>query len=381
MELLKQITPKHSRDIVGNKLAIKTFIDILKQPGYTPKVILLLGPTGCGKTTLCNLVFSELNFKVYEINSKDNLNNLSTFIVHKTIDSYEETPRRKIIFIDNIDILINTERSTLSMVDNSIVHLIRTNTYMVLTSKFSEEKTIINALKKNVEIIKLTYPPIKDAFIYLSTILEDRDEEELLTIVKKQRGNIRDVILNIDNTQTELDQIVQDRGFNEYNNFEIMHAFFTNSKWNDVIAILNSDPSMMSYLLYENVMDEIYHNREAVAVMKSFLQINTLFIWASILEKFVQDNLEWSLYNPMQIIKIAGIFVVLKNLKTKKERKDVKFRFSQVLSKLSHKNMMYKKLQTITLPTVDLLNLIDAKQIQSSEDLKQVSSTYHKYFG
>lgn len=381
MELLKQITPKHSRDIVGNKLAIRTFIDILKQPGYTPKVILLLGPTGCGKTTLCNLVFSELNFKVYEINSKDNLNNLSTFIVHKTIDSYEETPRRKIIFIDNIDILINTERSTLSIVDNSIVHLIRTNTYMVLTSKFSEEKTIINALKKNVEIIKLTYPPIKDAFIYLSTILEDRDEEELLTIVKKQRGNIRDVILNIDNTQTELDQIVQDRGFNEYNNFEIMHTFFTNSKWNDVIAILNSDPSMMSYLLYENVMDEIYHNREAVAVMKSFLQINTYFIWASILEKFVQDNLEWSLYNPMQIIKIAGIFVVLKNLKTKKERKDVKFRFSQVLSKLSHKNMMYKKLQTITLPTVDLLNLIDAKQIQSSEDLKQVSSTYHKYFG
>lgn len=381
MELLKQITPKHSRDVVGNKLAIKTLIDILKQPSYTPKVILLLGPTGCGKTTICNLVFSELNFKVYEINSKEGLNNIATFIVHKTIDSYEEAPRRKIIFIDNVDILINTERSTLSIIDNSIVHLIRHNTYMVITSKFSEEKTITNALKKNAEIIKLTYPPIKDAFVYLSTILEDRDEEELLSIVKKQRGNIRDIVLNINNTQKELDQIVQDRGFNEYNNFEIMQAFFTNSNWNDVIAILNSDPSMMSYLFYENIMDEIYHNREAVAVMKSYLQINTYFIWASIIEKYVQDNLEWTLYNPMQIIKIAGIYIVLKNLKTKKERKDVKFRFSQVLSKLSHKNMMQKKINAIALPTVDLLNLIDAKQIQTNEDLKQISSTYHKYFG
>lgn len=380
MELLKQITPKHSRDIVGNRVAIKTFIDILKQPTHTPKVILLLGPTGCGKTTLCNLVFSELNFKVYEINSKDGLNNLSTFIVHKTIDSYEEIPRRKIIFIDNVDILINTERSTLSIIDNSIVHLIRNNVYMVITSKFSEEKTIVNALKKNAEIIKLAYPPIKDAFIYLSSILEDRDEEDLLTIVKKQRGNIRDVILNIDNTQQELDQIVRDRGFNEYNNFEIVQAFFTNSKWSDVISILHSDPSMISYLLYENVIDEVYHNREAVAVMKSLLQINTFFIWASIIEKYVQDNLEWSLYNPMQIIKIAGIYVVLKNLKTKKERKDVKFRFSQVLSKLSHRNMMAKKLSTITLPVTDLLHLIDAKQIEPTEDLKQVSSTYHKYF-
>lgn len=380
MELLNKITPKHSRDVVGNKVAIKTFIDILKQPTHTPKVLLLLGPTGCGKTTLCKLVFSELNFKVYEINSKEGLNNLSTYIVQKTIDSYEEAPRRKIIFIDNVDILINTERSTLTTIDNSIVHLIRNNIYMVLTSKLSEEKTIINVLKKNAEIIKLTYPPIKDAFIYLSTILEDRDEAELLATVKKQRGNIRDIILNIDNTQNELDQIVQDRGFNEYNNFEIMHAFFTNSKWNDVISILHSDPSMMSYLFYENVMDEIYHNREAVAVMKSFLQINTYFIWASVLEKYVQDNLEWSLYNPMQIIKIAGIYAVLKQLKTKKERKDVKFRFSQVLSKLSHKNMMQKKLNTMTLPTLDLLHLIDAKQIQPNEDIKQVSSTYHKYF-
>jgi adenylate kinase family enzyme len=380
MELLKQIAPKFSKDIVGNKLAIKSFIDILKNPQHSPKVILLVGPIGCGKTTICKLLFNELNFKVYELSSKDALEKGNTFIVNKTIDCFEKNPKRKILFIDDVDILINTERSTMTLVDNLIPNLIRTNTFLVLTSKLSEEKTVTAALKKSVEVIKLTYPTVKDAFAYLSDKLEDQDDEELLSIVKKQRGNIRDILLNLKNTEDEMDEIVKERGYGEYNNFEIISSFFLTQSWDNISAVMNTDPSMVSYLLYENVLDDIYNNREATAVMKSYQLINSFYIKASIIEKFMQDNLDWSLYNTVQIVKVGGVHVALKDLKKKTSRKETKFRFSQVLSKLSHKNIMQKKLSMSKLPLLDFVSLVDSKQIKSNEDTKQIITTYHKYF-
>ena len=379
MDLLQRVTPKTVKDVVGNKIMIKNLIDTLKDRQHSPKVLLLLGPTGCGKTTLCNLLFKELNFKVYEVGTKDTLAHANTYMLYRTIDSYVDT-KRPILFLDNIDILINTERAALSMVDDCITNLIRTNTYLLMTSKYSEEKTITNALKKNVEVFRMGYPPIKDAFIYLSSVLPDEPEEELLQIVKKQRGNIRDVVLNIKSSQKELDDIVKRRGYNEYNNFEIIQAFLLNNTWNDVLSILNNDPSMISYLLYENVIDDIYHNREANSTMSSYWRINSCYVSGSILEKHTHSHLDWSLYNLIQLIKVGGIYCILKNLKTKKERKDVKFRFSQVLSKLSHRNMMQKKFNSFTLPSIDMIHLIDAKLVEPTDDVKQISTTYHKYF-
>ena len=48
-----------------------------------------------------------------------------------------------------------------------------------------------------MKIINLNYPPIKDVFIYLTTVLPDDDEEYLLNIVKRQKGNMREIISEV----------------------------------------------------------------------------------------------------------------------------------------------------------------------------------------
>lgn len=380
MELLEKITPKSSQDIVGNKMAIKKFMDILKSSSYCPKVIALVGPIGCGKSLICSLAFKELNMKVYDVSTKETLKLASHYIVHRSIDSFLTDQPKKILFLDNIEILLATERSTMKMIDSCIPDLIRNNIFLVITSKPSEEKTLMAEFKKSIEIIKLTYPPIKDSFIYLSTVLEDEDEAKLLEIVKVQRGNIRDIILNLGQSKEETKLMLADREFKEYNNFEIIESFMANPSWDSVTAILNNDSSMISYLLYENILEEVYKNREATATLKTYLKINEYLIKGNILEKYMQDTLNWTIYNAIQMIKIGGIYVSICDLNRKVTRKEFKYGFSQILSKLSHRNIMNKKMVSIKVPTLDLINMIDHSIIELKDDCKQISVTYHKYF-
>lgn len=380
MELLNLIQPTSYKDIVGNRVAIKTLLDYLKESTNTPKLIGLIGPIGCGKTTICDLVFKELNFNVHNVSTKETLVNADNILTNRTIDHYINSSKKKILFLDNVEILMTIDKNALSIVDNIIPNLIRTSTYLVLTCKPSEEKALTTYFKKNIEIIKLGYPPIKDSFIYLSTKLPDIDEEQLLNIVKKQRGNIRDIVLNLQQSDQEITEIVKDRGFKEYNTFEIVQSFMFNNTWDTIDAILESDPSMVSYLLYENILDEVYNNREATMTMKTYNTIVNSMVDSNILEKFMQESLDWSMYNAVQITKIGGMYIALKDLKTKSSRKDIKFRFSQVLSKLSHKNIMNKKIYNVSLPYLDIINMINDNKIEFTNDGKQISTTYHKYF-
>ena len=141
------LTPKSSKDIIGNKFQIKYFTNLLKHP--IPKIIGLIGPYGCGKSLICSLVLKELHLD------------------------------KSVILIDNVE----------NMPDIDISNI---NTSIVITSR-----TSLISFKENIEIINLNYPPIKDVFIYLTTVLPDDDEEYLLNIVKRQKGNMREIISEV----------------------------------------------------------------------------------------------------------------------------------------------------------------------------------------
>lgn len=385
MEILDAIKPRNTRDAIGNRTAIRKLQDILKDPGHSPRVIALVGPVGCGKSLICNLTFRELDLKAYDVSTKETLQIATSFIVNKTIECYTERDRRKILYVDNVDILLQTERNAMSLIDSCIPDLIRNQTFMILTCRPVEEKSITNVLKKNVEVIKLSYPTVKDTFVYLSTKLEEEgieiEDDKLLEVVKKYRGNVRDVVLNLRQSANEMEEVVTDRGYKEYNPFEVVSSFLLDHSWKSVNAILNHDPSVISYLLYENALDDIYNNRDAKETMNSYSTMVSYMVQANVLERFMVENLDWSVYPAVQIVKIGGIYIALKDLKRKASRKDTKFRFSQVLSKVSHKNIMYKKFSGLPMSCWDAITLIDAGAIKFTGDYKQISSTYNKYFG
>lgn len=296
MELLESIKPQNTKDIIGNRLQINNFKNLIKQGG---KAIVLVGPVGCGKTLICDLVFKELKLKAYDVSNS--LQDIPTILQNKSIDGITN----RVLFLDNLEIVLETNRTALSTI-KKFLPLLKT-TCFVITTKQSEERTL-QGLK--VDIIKLGYPTTKDAFAYLLDKLPDIDEDRLLNIVKKQRGNIRDSVLNLYISNPELDEMVKDRGFAEYNNFEIVSSFISKPCW-------NIENSAVSYLLYENYPDEIYTNREATATLKFCKTMNNYFLQASLLEHHTKYA---------QTIRLGGMICGQEDLKRKKEQKSIKFR-------------------------------------------------------
>ena len=376
MELLKSIAPAKLQDLVGNKLQTKKLTDALADPEQ--KLVIISGPIGCGKTLLSKLALR--NFNTFEVISKEYINIAKSFVVNKTISCFEANPKRKAVFIDNVDVFMSTESKSLTLLEElwTIINT-KSQAALIITCKMAEERQVTTVFtKENPMLIKLGYPQIRETFLYLIDKLPEIPEEKLLALAKKYKGCIRDTVLNLYDTSPD-EQIVS---YKEYNNFEIVSAFFLNPAWKTINAILNCDPSLTCYLLYENILDEIYNNREALAVMKSYLALSDYFLAASIIDKYMQDNMDWELLTVSHCLKLGGMYCILNALKKKASRKDYTFRFSQVLSKQSHKNSMQKKLapnlHSVNIPTIDMINLIDSKQVNKTYSKNFV--TYNKYF-
>lgn len=407
MELLKQIQPLKVKDIIGNKIQIKHFQEILKDENVLSKIVLIIGPDGSCKTTLCNLILNELEFNVLDI-KKNNYTIkelgaiISSFLCNKTITSFFNK-KRKCVFIDNIDILFNTDRSVISVLEEIYPLFEKYKVFLVITCKCNEERKIIE-FKNKVEIIKINHPSIKDTFAFLSNSNDQLklniDYDYLLKIVNKYKGSIRDTILNLYTNDTE---ISINNVFKDMTQFEIIKKIYRkNHSIDEIIYLLKDDMNMVSYLLYENCPDELSSNFDLKVsknnILDIYIQINNTYLNSSKLEDYMYRNSEWLLYTLIQILKLQGVNIILKELKRKSIIKDVKYRFSQIISKISHKNIMNKKIKGIyrnnhNIDIYEIIALADKisidKNINTNGTRKKKKydmdecnfiNTYHKYF-
>ena len=383
MELLKKYTPKSSSDIIGNKIQIKKLKELLKPP----QIIGLLGPNGCGKTLILNLLFSELNYDVLEVYNKDTLNIINSFLSNRTIDSFV-CKKTKAVLVDNIDVLSSTDKISLTILDECYKKY--NKTLIVITGNFSNEKQLTETFKKNIEIIKVNYPCIRDSYIYISDLLTkesvEYDDEKLLDITTRHRGSIRDIMINMHQTQNELSIVKIDNTFKDYNNFEITKAMFLKPHSYDEVRHLD-DINVISFMIYENFPEEIYNNY-STKFATLYIDLNRYFVTSNIYEQFMYKTMNWGIYDMMQHLKLMGYNHIISNLTKKKTRKDLKYRFSQLLSKLSHKNIMNKKIEAIkdtnmNMSYTDILcisdNICKKKEKYGKEEMNFIN-TYEKYF-
>jgi hypothetical protein len=410
MDLLDKYSPKYVKNVIGNKIQIKKIIEQLKKVSLDTNeyIIGILGPNGCGKTLISNLIFKELNFNILNI-SKENYTSkeitvlIKNFCINKTIESYLN-PQRKIIFIDNIDIILSIDKHIISTLISCLDIIKKDKILMILTCKNSEEKKL-NEFKKDINIIKINYPSIKDTFVYLSNILIEKEkyditEDKILELVNQYRGSIRDVILNFkDSNETNI-EVRNKNIFKDMNIFEIVKKLACGEKYNinDIELILKNDASNISFILYENIIDEIYINRNYKKANKIFIQsyinINDSFINSCLIEDVMYSSSDWSLYYLMNLIRIMSVIIEINGIDKKIGFKDLKYRYSQLLSKISHKNIMNKKIQNINsnqFKVEELLNLSDniirkknmklrlKEKILNSDELNFIN-TYEKYF-
>lgn len=384
METLEIIKPTKIKDFVGNKLLIQKLIEIFKNKNYEKKFIGIVGPDGSGKTTICNIIFKNLDFEVLNI-SKENYSNKETlltinnFIKNKTIDSFFNK-KQKIVFFDDIDIISNIDRSIVSNLLSLKDDMKKYNIFIVITCNTRDEKKV-NDFKKDIEIFKLTYPSIKDTYAYLINKDITNDLENLLKLVQYYRGSIRDIIMNLDIGN---DNDPYKFMFKDMNNFEIITKIINNNiTINTITNMVVDDSNMITFLLYENFLNEI-SNKDYT--LKNHSKIIDYYIDSTTIETSIYETGNWNYMDVVNSLRILPIKIHITD--KDKKYKDNKYRFSQILSKISHRNMLRKKINNYAdinyINSDNIFMLTEATLIDETQknniDLSNFCTTYEKYF-
>ena len=401
MEILAKYAPTTLQEVVGNKIQIKRITDTLKNVGNEQKILGIQGPNGCGKSLFCNLIFKYLNFNVLEVNeAKDISIQISIFCLHKTIDAFFR-PQRKVIFIDNLETLIGQDKHVIASIMTCVPLVKAKQLFIIFTCKPNEDKKLTD-FKKEADVIKINYPSVKDTFVYLLDIITEKEklpnvsDERLLKLVNQHRGCIRDVVLSLQNSNESAEDIKRSNLFKDMNSFEIVRKILMSSNlcMDDIDGILNDDPGTVGFVLYENIPDELHNNYEILGMsfIDVLININQCFVDSCIIEDFVFKHTEWTLFQLIHLMRIAKSITEINNLKKKKSYKDTKYRFSQLLSKLSHKNIMSKKMKTSNdFDIEERLEIVDKiTRLHVNSKLRKVLpgmtldtnfiNTYEKYF-
>lgn len=379
MELLNYVTPKSVEKFVGNKMQTKTLSEFFISSGKK-NIICVIGPDGCGKSTLCDLMLKKHNKQVLEI-GKDNLVGsdikvvLHNFASNMTIDEMLHK-KEKVVFVDDIDILMTIDKFVLSKILSVDKVLRQKNIKVVLTCNLSEEKKM-NEHIKDMDIIKLAHPFYKDSYAYIMNCFHlhdiDHDAQVLLAVTQKCRGNIRETVLNLQSSLESLQEKMNEDSFKDLNNFEVTRKILSkNYTLDELVLYERGDIGIIPYMLYENLPDELDVNykikkgKHVSSLIDHYAKVNDAFIVASQFEDKAYSSMDWQYFDYGNMIKMHTIHSVLAELDKKATHKDVKYRFSQMLSKTSHKNIMAKKVKGLSNNmNVSKMMIVNAVDVQT----------------
>lgn len=390
MDLLDYVTPKSIDKFVGNKIQVKTFMEYLVGSSATKNIMCILGPDGCGKTVLCNLMFKKYNKQVLEI-GKDNLVGsdmkivLHNFASNMTIDSML-FKKEKVVFVDDIDILMNMDKLVFSKLLSVYKTLSSKNIKIVITCNLSEEKKI-SEHSKDLTVVKLVHPFYKDSYAHIMNCFDvynyEHDAQVLLSVVQKCRGNIRETVLNLQSSLDSLQAKMIEDSFKDLNNFEITRKILSkNYTLPELNMYLTGDIGIVPYMLYENMPDELDVNykfkkgKSAPSLIDYYNRMNDAFITSSYFEDKAYSSQDWKYFEYGNMMKMMSIHCILSDLDKKASIKDVKYRFSQMLSKTSHKNIMAKKVKGLSnnmnVSKMMIVNAVDV-QTQNNKEAQETA--------
>ncbi len=394
MDLLESLKPTKISDFLGNKIPIRTLQSSLNE--NKNHIICLVGPDGCGKSTLCNLLAESINAVVFKYNNYTDVtkDTLKSFIVNKTIESFLTQKKRKVIMLDKIESIISCDSSIVGVINDLSDLIIKYNVVILMTCKLHQHKKVTDDFKKlSPELVYINYPNIQDVFVHLSSfdlITDKMSPDNILKLCKTYKGNVREIILNFDIGITD-EQYKIESVFKDISQFDICKKLATVPFSIEELDILSStDIGLIPYLYYENIVDELNDNfSNKKELLQRYCHINSLFLDVTTLEESMFANRTWDNLTNLNLIKFYGCthFVFQKNERIPK--KDLTYRFSQMISKMSHKNIIYKRLKNILThnKNVSITMLMIFCDIFDHENVKNLSpddsylvKTYQKLF-
>lgn len=342
---IEKYKPKKSIDYIGHFKFINDFKERLNKNEFN-KIIVCIGYSGTGKTSMLKEIFKELKYDYKEFYNQDTFkSDINTYINYKTISQFFKK-EKKLIFIDDLEILSNDKGfiNYILNLDNKNIPIV-----CVINKIYSRKFT---DFKKKSEIFYIQKPTMDKCYKYIITICNNEnyeiDKNKLKNIkefIKNTNFNIKNILLNLDsllhNSKNTIDYNEVDTDL--YDNIDIL----IKNKYsiNELEKLIVGDITLISMLLHENFFT--YFNKKNI---KKIEEPNIINIYENILndiclsdniERYIYENNSWGLYSLMSIIKIYKLNDYYSKLKIDNDFN--KIIFTQILTKYSLRYNFNKK--------------------------------------
>lgn len=191
--------PQKVEQMIGNEDARLAVMKWLSKWINGSRPLLLVGPSGVGKTTLVNVLAQELGYDLIEMNASDTRNreDLERVII-PIFNNTSVFGRTMLLFLDEVDGISGREDAGGI---ESLVKMMKEPTIPVIMAANSEDNPKIKQLAKVCKVIKFNPVPPRELAMFLDYVLKDHNidlgTEEKILIVRSSRGDIRSLLNNV----------------------------------------------------------------------------------------------------------------------------------------------------------------------------------------
>ena len=249
--------PQNIFDMIGNEDARKQFVEWFGKWKKGTKPLLLIGPPGIGKTTMCFLAGKQFGYDMISLNASDVRNKKNIQEILTPVLGNQTVLGEPMIFIDEVDGIHG--RSDFGGVD-ALINILKEPTVPIVLAGNYDSSDKMKKIKKVVKTLQIS--PLSPRFLklYLSMILEKEKAKinpgRLVKLITDSKGDIRSMINSAQALVTGFEPNTE-KSFESLNVEDGLNTFFKSQSLEEARVVLFSlriDPREKISAFYSSII-------------------------------------------------------------------------------------------------------------------------------
>ena len=317
--------PQNIFDMVGNEDARKQFVEWFGKWKKGTKPLLLVGPPGIGKTTMCFLAGKQFGYDMISLNASDVRNKKNIQEILTPVLGNQTVLGEPMIFIDEVDGIHG--RSDYGGVE-ALINILKEPTVPIVLAGNYDSSDKMKKIKKVVKTLQIN--PLSPRFLklYLNMILEKENAKinpgRLIKLITDSKGDIRSMINSAQALVTGFEPNTE-KSFESLNIEDGINTFFKSQSLEEARVVLFSlriDPREKINAFYSSIITSNISSEKMSNALEIISEADLLYgkimktqnwrllryldsILFSLYEKdssvrYAQYNLSWPLLNRLR---------------------------------------------------------------------------------
>ena len=317
--------PQNIFDMVGNEDARKQFVEWFGKWKKGTKPLLLIGPPGIGKTTMCFLAGKQFGYDMISLNASDVRNKKNIQEILTPVLGNQTVLGEPMIFIDEVDGIHG--RSDYGGVE-ALINILKEPTVPIVLAGNYGSSDKMKKIKKVVKTLQISQLSPRFLKLYLDMILEKEKAKinpgRLIKLITDSKGDIRSMINSAQALVTGFEPNTE-KSFESLNIEDGLNAFFKSQSLEEARVVLFSlriDPREKINAFYSSIITSNLSSDKMSKALEIISEADLLYgkimktqnwrllryldsILLSLYEKdssvrYTQYNLSWPLLNRLR---------------------------------------------------------------------------------